>query len=55
MIPYAGKDKVTHFANDQAIKCWLVSVLENADEEFAEMEGLKEAQRKIKILMELAS
>jgi len=51
-IPNAGKDTVTHFANDQAIKCWLVSVLENNDGEFNEMERLKEHQRKVKIIMD---
>ena len=51
-IPIATKDTVTHFANDQAIKCWLSSVLDNQEYEFAEMEGLKEVQMKIKILME---
>jgi hypothetical protein len=51
-VPTAGKDTVTHFANDQAIKCWMVTVLENNDDEFKDMHGLKENQRKIKIIMD---
>ena len=52
IVPVAGKDTVTHFANDQVTKCWLMSVLENADDEFGGIDNLKEVQRKIKILMD---
>jgi hypothetical protein len=54
-VPRASKDTVTHFANDQVTKCWLMSVLENIDDEFVNIDGLKEVQRKIKILMESRS